>query len=366
MGKGLRAGIAIAALLYLGSAAGQTKASPSRIWTVGPLTKGQSVMGISFGPGGPAITPPHIDTQTRSIFSATRSIAFAADRIVVSVQKGMRRTDGNQVPVSVFELLSIDAKTGEIVDRHEFEAYASLPVFATNDEHIIVCGRKVFRLTPDLKDAESFEYEGRGHKLGQVENISSDGSTLGNATSPGFELVDSRTLFPKELTKAPSVDTSVNVSGFITDNIHWVRDFPKDSSFVTYIDFSGEHLLYHGTCGGRPQFITNELILEPGRQRPLILDMQGRIVKTLPVKEPFSYAGVSQNGARFALQIAKINGSHDLKHERFIIFSVQNGDEVAEIEPDEQAEGQSWTAFSPDGSLFVVGSPFKLTLWRLP
>jgi hypothetical protein len=27
---------------------------------------------------------------------------------------------------------------------------------------------------------------------------------------------------------------------------------------------------------------------------------------------------------------------------------------------------QSWTAFSPDGSMFVVGSPLKLTLFRLP
>ena len=29
-------------------------------------------------------------------------------------------------------------------------------------------------------------------------------------------------------------------------------------------------------------------------------------------------------------------------------------------------EAQSWTAFSPDGSLFVVGSPLKLTPYRLP
>lgn len=39
---------------------------------------------------------------------------------------------------------------------------------------------------------------------------------------------------------------------------------------------------------------------------------------------------------------------------------------LAVVFPDEQAEEQSWTAFSPDGDLFAVGSPLKLTLYRLP
>src|SRR5216684_817138 len=43
----------------------------------------------------------------------------------------------------------------------------------------------VMRLTPDLKDAGSFDYHARGHKSGNVESISPDGSTLGNAISPG-------------------------------------------------------------------------------------------------------------------------------------------------------------------------------------
>jgi len=36
------------------------------------------------------------------------------------------------------------------------------------------------------------------------------------------------------------------------------------------------------------------------------------------------------------------------------------------VAPPQLPEAQSWTAFSPDGSLFVVGSPLKLTLYRLP
>jgi hypothetical protein len=148
--------------------------------------------------------------------------------------------------------------------------------------------------------------------------------------------------------------------------VHWIRDYPKDLGFVTYTDAAGEHLLYHGKCGGRPQFLSDGLVLEPGCKYPLIVDTHGNLVRTLSVKGEFSYAGVSQNGKRFALQIASISGTNPVKHERFAIYSVDTGETIAEVTPDELAEGQSWTAFSPDGSMFVVGSPLKLTLYRLP
>ena len=79
------------------------------------------------------------------------------------------------------------------------------------------------------------------------------------------------------------------------------------------------------------------------------------------MKGGFSFAGVSQNGKRFALQLT---GSG--QHERFLVLSVQTGEPIAEVKPDQDGEEQSWTAFSPDGSMFVVGSPLKLTLYRLP
>jgi hypothetical protein len=98
----------------------------------------------------------------------------------------------------------------------------------------------------------------------------------------------------------------------------------------------------------------------------LIIDIHGNVIRTLRVRGEFSYAGVSQNGKRLALQIASFSGMHLLKHERFVVYSVDTGEPVAEVVPDELAEGQSWTAFSPDGSMIVVGSPLKLTLYRLP
>jgi len=349
-------------LAVAGSCLGQKLTPPTRVWSVGPLTKGEPVMGVTFGSGGATFSGPHEDTQTRSIFSATRSVVFAGDRIVLASQIGMRKVEGAQGMAVIYELLSLDAKTGEVKETREFTAFGSLPIFATDDAHVIAAGRMVVRLTPDLKDDGGFNYEASGRRLGRVQNGSPDGSVLGNATSPGYELLDSHALRAKPLTATPLADTSVSNEGVITDNVHWIRNYPKDQSFVTYYDAAGDHLLYHGKCGGRPQFLTNELILEPGCKTPLIIDIHGNLERTIPLKEPFSYAGVSQNGKRFALQV----GEHTVKHERFVIYSTGKGDAVAQVNPDQPSEGQSWTAFSPDGSMFVVGSPLKLTLYRLP
>ena len=266
----------------------------------------------------------------------------------------------------VYQLLSLDAGSGKVKDMREILAFSSLEVFATNDSHVIVSGRSVLRLTPELKDDGSFDYSATGHKFGRVQNASPDGSTLGNATSPGFELLDAQTLKATQLTASPSVDTSVSSKGFVTDNVHWVGEYPHDLGFVTYTDAVGNHLLYHGKCGGRPQFLSDELIFEPGCKSPLIIDTTGNLVRTLPSEGAFSFAGVSRNGKRFALQFAKFSGEHSIKKEWFAIYSVDSGERLADVAPEELPEEQSWTAFSPDGSMFVVGSPLKLTLFRLP
>jgi hypothetical protein len=337
--------------------------SPTRMWSVGPLTKSEPVMGIAFGAGGASVTAPHVDSQTISTFLATRSVVFAGDRIVLALTVGMRKVEGVQGQQRVYQLMSLDANTGEVKNTREIFAFRSL--FATNDAHVIVSGENVLRLTPDLKDDGSFDDHATGHTHGRMENVSPDGSTLGNMTRPGFELVDARTLKAKQLTASPVVDTSVSSKGFVTDNAYWTRDYPKDHGFVTYTDAAGQHLLYHGKCGGRPQFLSDELVLEPGCKSPLMIDTHGNLVRTLSVNGKFSYAGVSQNSKRFALQIASFSSLHRIKRERFVIYSIDTGEPVAEVTPEEPAEEQSWTAFSPDGSMFVVGSPLKLTLYRL-
>ena len=356
-------------LLLQGSvafSAAQGLPTPTRVWSVGPLTKSEPVMSITLGAGGSTVAGPHIDSQTQSIFLATRGVVFAGDRVVLASRVGDRRIEGTERPITVYQLLSLDAQTGVVKDSRELVDFGVRAIFATNDAHVVVSGTSVLRLTPDLKDDGSFDYRATGHKHGRVQNVSPDGSTLGNATSPGFELLDARTLKATELTTSPSVDTSVNSKGFVTDNSYWIGEYPKDHSFVTYTDAAGGHLLYHGKCGGRPQFLSDDLILEPGCKNPLIVNTRGDLVKTLSLKSAFSYAGVSQNGKRFALQVASFSGMHSVKRERFVIYSTEMWEPIAEVKPDELAEEQSWTAFSPDGSMFVVGSPLKLTLFRLP
>jgi len=78
----------------------------------------------------------------------------------------------------------------------------------------------------------------------------------------------------------------------------------------------------------------------------LILDTRGNVVRTISLEGAFSYAGVSQNGKRFALQIASFSGTHSVKRERFGFYAVDTGELIAEVTPDELAEEQSWTAFS--------------------
>lgn len=352
----------LGALLLLGSVAigfAQKSPSPTRMWSVGPLTKSEPVMGIAFGAGGTTITGPHVNTQTGSIFAATRSVVFAGNRIVLASMAGMRRVEGAQNQEEVYQLLSLDAQTGEVKDTREISAFGSLKVFATNDAHVIVSGRSLMRLTPDLINAGSFDYKARGHKFGRVQNISPDGSTLGNATSPGFELIDANTLTATTLSDLPLVDTGVSSKAVVSDSPWWIKDFPKAKSFVTLTDEKGQHLIFHGDCSGRPVFLSDDRVLTASCKIARILDTQGNILKTITLHDPVSFAGVSQNGKRFALQVA-------VKHERFVVYSVDTGEPVAEVTPDEPGEEQSWTALSPDGSMIVVGSALKLTLYRLP
>ncbi len=358
--------VALSLIASVGFAFAQKLPSPTRVWSVGPLTKSEPVMGIAFGAAGGRVTGPHVDSQTGSIFAATRSVAFAGDRIVLASRVGMRKVEGAPMPANVYQLLSLDATTGKVKDTREILAFASLEVFATNDAHVIVSGKSVLRLTPDLKDQGSFDYQATGHKSGSVENISPDGSILANATSPGMELIDTRTLKATTLTDQPLIATSVSSKAVVSDSPWWIKDFPEAKSFVTLTDEKGQHLIFHGDCGGRPQFLSDDRVLTAACKIARILDTQGNILKTVTLHDPISFAGVSQDGKRFALQVVTFSGEHSIKQERFVVYSVESGEPLAEVKPEELPEGQSWTAFSPDGSMFVVGSPLKLTLFHLP
>lgn len=344
----------------------QHLAQPSRIWSVGPLGPSEPVPAPSLGnKGAPLSGPSAALIQTGSSFASTRSVVFAGDRVVLAVDAGERQVDGTSTPAHITELISLDVKTGAVKGTRDLTNFGSTKLFATDDAHVVVSGAAVLRLTPDLQDAGSFDPRAEGHKHGRVQNISPDGSTLGDATSPGFELVDARTFKTVWLTEVAIVDTSVSDKGVLSDNVVSTDD-PDDTASTVYTDSDGQHRLYHGKCGTRPVFLTNDLVLEQGCKDALILNLHGDLVRTLHPKFPWSFAGVSQDGRRFALQLVRPSTILSHRSERFVVYSVSTGDPLAELRAAVPPLLQSWTAFSPDGSLFVVGSPLKLTLYRLP
>jgi len=144
--------LSVTLLAFCGAAFGQASSSPQRVWSVGPLSKSEQVVGVAFGPGGPTITPSQVDTQTSSIFSATRSVIFAGERVVVSVRVG------SPPAKQLYRLFSLDLKTGEVMDSRDFVDLGVRAIFGTSDAHVIISGDKVLRLTPDLKDSGSFDY----------------------------------------------------------------------------------------------------------------------------------------------------------------------------------------------------------------
>lgn len=365
--RSVKAFLIVSSILILATALPAQKLQKAkRLWSKGPLTKPQVVGGFYFDSSGMHMTGQHVDSQTQSLFSATRSIAFVRDRVILASRTGSRTVPGSSVPKNVYQLLSLDSANGAVKDSREFLAGASIQVFATNDDHVIVIGSETIRLTPDLKNDGIFEDQDAGHKSGRVENMSPDGSNLGYETMPGFDLLDARNFRVTRITSTPSVSSSVSSKGFLTDNIKWVGKYPNEPGFVTYTDVAGQHLLYHGSCTGRPEFLSDNLILVPCKGGSVFVDADGKTVKSLEFKGNSSYAGVSQNGKRFALQIGEFSSDGTLKKEKFLIYSTDTWELVTEVAPDQVSEGQSWTAFSPDGYEFAVGSPLKLALYRLP
>jgi hypothetical protein len=200
------------------AALAQRLPTPTRVWSVGPLTKvDPAMMGVVIGGRGTTITGPRVDPQTGSRATATRSAVFAGDRIVIASKVGMRNVEGAQIPEAGHQLLSLDTQTGEVKDRRDTFGFVSLSVFAACDEHIVVSGHNVVRLTPDPKDAGTFD-DARGHKSWLVRNISPDGSTLGNGTDSGFELIDARTLHARKLTDLFVSDAGVSSKAALSDS----------------------------------------------------------------------------------------------------------------------------------------------------
>src|SRR5580658_10562172 len=69
-------------------ASAQNLLAPSRVWSVGPVTKRELTMGVSVGSEGASLTGPRVDSQTASTFSPVRSVVFAGNRVVPCIEGG--------------------------------------------------------------------------------------------------------------------------------------------------------------------------------------------------------------------------------------------------------------------------------------
>ncbi len=302
--------------------------------------------------------------NTGSEYAATRQVVFAGDRVLAVFDAGSAGYEGKQ-PMSKYRILSLDWTTGAVKNDMEFKGHwGGMPsLYATNDGHVILVEGSLRKLNPDLTSAGIKFSPDRGGVIG----VSPDGTTLACATNPGTTLLDSGTL--KQVGRLDeSVPTSTSRDAALTDNKYWYGIYPKDHAFITRTDGHGQKLIFHGACGSRPEFLTDQRVLTVGCGSIRILDIEGNMVaEGQTIGGPATFAGVSQSGSRFALQFSEAKGDPYLViYERFVVYDSATAAPVATVPVSDLPERQSWSAFSHDGRYFAVGNPDNLSLYQLP
>jgi hypothetical protein len=302
--------------------------------------------------------------NTGSEFAATRQMVFAGDRVVIAFDSGNVPSQDNQ-PMSRYRVLSLDRATGEVKNQMDFIGHwGSMPyLFATTEGRVILANGTLQLLKPNLEPTGISFAPNRG----RVNSISPDGTTLAWETSPGTTLLDA-TNFKPLVTLPVSVPTSVSRQAMLNDNMSWPKAYPRDHAFITRTDAQGSKLIFHGECGGRPQFLASARILSDGCGSIRIFDNAGTVVATRrDTEDAYSFAGVNQSGTRFALQASEAIGDPaSLIYEQFFIYDASSAVPLASISTRDMPERQSWTAFSPNGQFFAVGNPNQLNLYELP
>jgi len=302
--------------------------------------------------------------NTGSDFAAMRQVVIAGDRVIAVFDAGSAGYRGKE-PMSTYRVLSLDRGTGKLENQTAFTGrWGNMPrLFLTSDEHVILENNGDLKvLNPDLT-ATGFTFS---PDHGSVDEISSDGSTLAWETYPGTTLLDARTL--KSVGTLPaSAPTSISREAALNDNISMPHQFPNQQ-LIMMTDGHGSSVIYHGSCGSRPEFLAPDRVLIDGCGQIRILDGSGTTVADRPDQEgAYGFAGVSQNGSRFALEARDERGDpSDLVYERFYIYDGKTAAPLATIPVADLPERQSWTAFSADGRLFAVGNPNRLVLYEVP
>jgi hypothetical protein len=304
-------------------------------------------------------------------------LAFAGDRAIV-VDAMLGGHVGDQ-PMSGYRLLSLDRNTGAIRNQMNVPGnWGDVPsVFGTkNGQVALVCADSISLLNPDLTATgieRKYNATGMWRKYsGKFSAISPDGTTLGLMTEQETTLLADDTLEPMleiPRTSGSALITSVSLQAFLNVDIAQGRGAfnRKIPSAVNLVNKDGEHELFRDDCLPPGHFLTVNRILIAGCGKIRMLDTQGKMLKELRNAGTGGlFAGVSQNGNRFALQYSDERGDPSVMlYEQFIIYDGVTAKPIASVfvAPPER---QSWSAFSPDGHFFAVGNPDKLTLYSVP
>ena len=280
---------------------------------------------------------------------------------------------GNRVAMfdaglSGYRLLSLDLKTGDVRNQMEFVVPlgAEPSLFGTSDGHLLLDDGKLRLLTPDLKEVgEPLEPE-----KGRVVDISPDGSTLGWEVEGGVKLLDAATF--QTLATLPKMELSalspgsVSREAAVTNNLTEVRGYPGQT-FVIRADAHGTRPIFHDRCGMPPHFLAEDRILLDGCGEIRILNGRGEIIaQRRDVEDAYAFAGVSRNGARFALKASEERGdSPEMIYERIYVYDTKALGPVAAIAVTVPGR-RLWTAFSGDGRYFAVGDPDRMSLYEIP
>jgi hypothetical protein len=125
---------------------------------------------------------------------------------------------------------------------------------------------------------------------------------------------------------------------------------------------------FQDKCDQQADFLSKDRLLSVGCGNIRLLNDEGKVIFERQNREgAFNFAGANQQGTRFALQASEGRGDpSSLLYERFFIYDVNSLAPIAMISVSDLPERQSWSAFSPDGHLFAVGNPNKLSMYELP
>jgi hypothetical protein len=154
----------------------------------------------------------------------------------------------------------------------------------------------------------------------------------------------------------------------IADSVVLVKD--GDTPVIQVCGASNnEHILYRGPH--QPYYffyLDNETMLLINGNRLTLLDSQGKVRGTdYWPGEDVNFAGVSRDGSRFAIAIARwgFGDPAYINREMIIVYDTATMRPVAQLRSEPTPAMQSWSALSPNGKDLAVASGRTVTYFHI-